>query len=48
MSNRREVFMTESESLVVGVTTTPVAQDRTEVQLSDSTVGDWGETNDGG
>jgi hypothetical protein len=40
--------MAETESLVLGVTSTPVVQDRAEVQLSDGGVGDSGETNDGG
>jgi hypothetical protein len=40
--------MADSENLVVKVTSTPVVQDRTEVQLSDGAVGDGGETNDGG
>lgn len=38
----------ENESLVVSVTDTPGVHDRTEVQLSDGTIGDSGETNDGG
>jgi hypothetical protein len=40
--------MAEPENLVLGVTTTPIIQDRTEVQLSDGAVGDSGDTNDGG
>jgi hypothetical protein len=38
----------QSEGLVVSVNSTPIVQDRTEVQLSDGAQGDWGETNDGG
>lgn len=38
--------MTTTESLVVSVETTPVVQDRTEVQLSDGGGGDWGENRD--
>jgi len=38
--------MTTTESLVVSVESTPVVQDRTEVQLSDGGSGDWGENRD--
>ncbi len=40
--------MAEIENLVLDMTSTPIVQDRTEVQLSDGAVGDSGETNDGG
>jgi hypothetical protein len=39
--------MADTESLVVGVTSTPLVQDRTEVQLSDAGQ-DSGETRDPG
>lgn len=38
--------MTDSESMVVNVNSTPVVQDRTEVQLSDGGAGDSGENAD--
>lgn len=38
----------QADSLIVGVSSTPVVQNRTEIQLSDGAVGDNGETNDGG
>lgn len=38
--------MSEANSVVVEVTSTPVVQDRTEVQMSDGGAGDWGENRD--
>jgi hypothetical protein len=38
--------MSDADNLVVSVTSAPVVQDRTEVQLSDGGAGDWGENAD--
>jgi hypothetical protein len=38
--------MSDAENVVVSVVSTPVVQDRVEVQMSDGGAGDWGENKD--
>ena len=38
--------MSDAEKIVVSVVSTPVVQDRVEVQMSDGGAGDWGENKD--